>query len=309
MHVFDVSQRKIVHRLIVGPQPHGIAAPADARVVYLSIEANGRDRGELLWINPRTFEISHRMNVGREPHAIACTPDGRWIYVPCRDEHYWVIDAERREVVKKIRTGGRPHNTQASPDGRYMYLSPMGAPERVTIVDVAAGHEVVGEIPFAGSVRPSALSADNRLFFQHVDGLNGFQVADIAGREVIATVGHQEGLGWFRFPIKKLGWFSFGGGFNRCHGLAVRPDQQEIWSCCGEHVAVHSLLQPDYPQTHTIAMPDDVYWLTFSPDSRYAFVAVSDKNQVAMVGARTKEIVLHIAVGRKPKRNLVIALD
>ena len=67
---------------------------------------------------------------------------------------------------------------QVSRDGRLALLSPLGNGAQVTVVDVKAGHEVVGEISFAGSVRPSALSLDGRLF-QHVDGLNGFQVADV----------------------------------------------------------------------------------------------------------------------------------
>ena len=98
IHVFDLESRKLVRRLVVGPEPHGIAAPADARVVYVTLEANDRPRGELLWIDPHAYRIRHRMEICREPHAIATTPDGRWIYVPCRDEHYWVVDAERREV-------------------------------------------------------------------------------------------------------------------------------------------------------------------------------------------------------------------
>ena len=82
----------------------------------------------------------------------------------------------------------------------------MGPPKRVTIVDVNAGHKVIGEIPFANSVRPPALAADNKRFFQHVDGLVGFQVADIASRKVIATVKHN-------IPEK------YKGKSSRCHGL------------------------------------------------------------------------------------------
>ena len=77
-------------------------------------------------------------------------------------------------MITKIETGGRPHNTTVSPDGKRMYLSPMGGPKRVTIVDIAAGHKVIGEIPFEDSVRPPAISGDEKLFFQHIDGLLGF---------------------------------------------------------------------------------------------------------------------------------------
>jgi hypothetical protein len=304
IHVFDVGSRRLTHRLVVGPEPHGIASPQDGRVVLVSLEANGRARGELLWIDPSSFEIRHRLPVGPEPHAIAVTPDGRWVYVPCRDEHYWVVDARRREVVTRIHTGGRPHNTQISRDGRFAFLSPMGEPARVTIVDIQAGHRVVGEIPFAGSVRPPALSANGRKLFQHVDGLNGFQVADVAERRVVATIEHDRSLGWFA-PHPKLGWLG-PSGFQRCHGLAIRPGHSEIWSVCGAGVAVHDIASPAYEQRAHVELETKGYWITFALDGGLAFIAQSDAGRVAVVDAVTKRVVADLAVGRGPKRNLVV---
>jgi DNA-binding beta-propeller fold protein YncE len=306
IHVFDLESRRLVRRLVVGPEPHGIAAPADGRIVYVSLEANGRPRGELLWIDPRSYEIRHRMELCREPHALAATPDGRWLYVPCRDGNYWVVDAEERRVVTRVRTGGRPHNTQLSRDGRLALLSPMGTPGRVTIVDVTAGHAVVGEIPFAGSVRPSALSADGRLF-QHVDGLNGFQVADVRRRQVVATVEHRTPLGWI-LVHPRLGWAG-PAGFQRCHGLAIRPDQREIWSACGASVTIHEIEGASYSEVARIELDDEAYWLTFSPDGRWALVALADADQVVAVDAASREIVARFPAGAGPKRNLVVELE
>lgn len=306
IHIFDVPNRRLVHRLQVGPQPHGIAASRDGRVIFVSLEASGQKAGELLWIDPVTLTIQARLPVGLEPHAIAATPDGRWVYVPCRDGNYWVIDTQSRRVAKRIRTAGRPHNTQISADGRFAYLSPMGEPKRVTIVDVPAGHQVVGEIPFGASVRPPALSPDGRWLFQQIDGLNGFQVADTERRQVVATVRHRNDLGWFQ-PVKSLGWLSFA-GLRRCHGLAVRPDQEEIWSTCGNWLNVHSLSVAGYPQTDAVRLPAPAYWLTFSPDGTQAFVALSDAGVVAIVDAASKEVSALLAAGRKPKRNLALGL-
>jgi YVTN family beta-propeller protein len=306
IHVFDLESRTLVRRLVVGPEPHGIAAPADARVVYVSLESNGRALGELLWIDPRAYTVQHRMALCREPHALATTPDGRWIYVPCRDEHYWVIDAEKKEVVTRIHTGGRPHNTQISRDGRTAFLSPMGTPSRVTIVDIEAGHEVVGEIAFAASVRPPALSDDGRLF-HHVDGLNGFQVADISRRDVVATVEHRTSLGWF-LVHPKLGWLGTS-GLRRCHGLAIRPDQREIWSACGASVTIHEVAGSAYRELARVALESKAYWLTFSPDGRWALVALSEADRVAVIDTKSRQVVAHLPVGVGPKRNLVIELD
>jgi DNA-binding beta-propeller fold protein YncE len=306
VHVFSLERLERVQRLVVGPEPHGIAAPADAHVVYVSVEANDNARGELLWIDPRHYAIRHRMELCPEPHALATTPDGRWIYVPCRDRHYWVVDGEARKVVTRIRTGGRPHNVQISDDGRTALLSPMGERARVTVVDIEAGHRVVGEIAFAASVRPPALSSDGRLF-QHVDGLNGFQVADVPSRRVVATVEHRNPLGWF-LVHPMLGWLG-PAGFQRCHGLALAPGRREIWSACGATVTIHDVARPLYPEIGRIDLPGKAYWLTFSPDGRWALVALSDLGSVAVVDAARQRIVAHLEAGAAPKRNLVIDLE
>ncbi len=297
-HIISIPDHKVVKRLDVGAQPHGIASSADASVVYISLEAYAKSQGELIWVDPRSYEIQHRMTIGPKPNHLACTPDGRWVYVPCNDENYWVIDGEARRLVKIIHTGGRPHNTTCSPDGRWMYLSPIGSPRRVVIVDVLNDHQVVGHIPFSDSVRPPALSLDNKRFYQNVDNLIGFEVADIASRKLIARIEHT-----IRPEFKDVA--------SRCHGLAIRPDQKEIWSCNVEHkmVHVHDATKPDYPQIATIPMIGRVYWLCFSPDSKYAYVAVRSAQKTCVVDTATKKVIAHVGVGKVPKRNLVITLD
>lgn len=298
VHVIDVATQQVVKHLEVGPNPHGIAAPDDASVVFLAIENMQGAHGELLWVNPRTYEISDRLEIGPQPNQIACTPDGHFVYIPCNDETYWVIDAQKKEVVTKIHTGGRPHNTQASRDGKRMFLSPMGNPFRVTMVDVESGHQVIGEIPFGNSVRPPALSNDGKRLYQHIDGLMGFQVADVEQRKVIATVEH-------KIPpaLAKEG--------SRCHGLALRPDQKEIWSCNTAHklVHVHDVTRDDFPEIAAVPMIGQVYWLCFTPDSKFCYVSVRSENKICVVETESKQVVTHISVGDTPKRNLVITLS
>jgi YVTN family beta-propeller protein len=297
VHVIDTATNRVIKRIEVGPQPHGIAAPDDAHLVFIAIEAFKKKTGELIAVNPRSYEIAWRMDVGPKPNQIACTPDGQFVYVPCNDGNYWVIDAKTRKVVTKIETGGRPHNTKCSRDGRNMYLSPMGSPKRVTIVDVKDKHKVIGHIPYRASVRPPALAPDNKRHYQNIDGLIGFQVSDIKSRKVIATVSHT-------IPEK------YKGKKSRCHGLAIRPDQKEIWSCNVEHqtVHIHDITKDDFPETHALPMIGRIYWLCFSPDSKYAYLAVRSKSKVCVVDAQTKKVVTHIEVGNTPKRNMVITL-
>jgi len=304
IHVFDAETGALVHRLVVGPEPHGLAATADHRTVFVTLEANGQRHGELLWIDAASFEITRRMEVCREPHALAAAPDGRWLYVPCRDGRYWVVDGETGDVVRRIETGGRPHNTQISSDGRWAYLSPMGAPQAVTVVDIQSDHAVAGEIAFTAAPRPSALSADGRWLAQHVDGLNGFEAADTRSQRIVTTIDHSTPLDGF-VQLGSLGRLGFG-GFERCHGLSIRPDQSEIWSLCGDTLTIHAFMPPHFPELAAIALPSNGYWLTFAPDSGFAYVALADAGEVAMIDATTREIVMRLRVGEAPKRNLVL---
>ncbi len=295
VHIFDVHTLELIRRIEVGPNPHGISATADGRTVHVAIENFGGEEGELIWIDTVTSKITDRINIGPKPNENECTPDGRWIYIPCDDGKYWVVDGEEKKVVTKIETGGRPHNTTVSPDGKRMYLSPMGTPKRVTIVDVYGGHKVIGEIPFDNVVRPPSISADEKLFFQNIDGLLGFQVADIVARKVIHTVEHR-----IAEDKRKVN--------SRCHGLGVRPDQKEIWSCNVEHttVHIHELTSGEYEEVAAVEMPGRIYWVSFTPDSKYGFVSVRSKQQIAVVDCETKEIVKLLPVGREPKRTQVI---
>ncbi len=295
VHVFTVPEHELVRRIEVGPEPHGIASPDDASVIYVSIEDFEAPQGELLWIDPRTYEITHRLTIGPEPNQIACTPDGKFIYVPCKDGQYWVIDGHQKKVVTKIRTGGRPHNTQASRDGKLMYLSPMGSPKRVTIVDLHDGHKVIGEIPFDNVVRPPALAPDGKRIYQQIDGLLGFQVADTTSRTVFATVPHN-----IREEFRTIG--------SRCHGLAIRPDQKEIWSCNLNHkiVHIHDITTDEFPEIGQVPMIDHIYWLCFSPDSKYAYISIRGASKIAVVDTHTKKVLKHLSVGDTPKRSIVI---
>ena len=116
VHVVDVSTHRVIKRVEVGPNPHGIAAPDDAHVIYIAIENFKSPVGELLWVNPRTYKVEHRLPIGSKPNQLACTPDGRWVYVPCNDGKYWVIDGLHRKVVKKISTGGPQARINAPSD-------------------------------------------------------------------------------------------------------------------------------------------------------------------------------------------------
>jgi YVTN family beta-propeller protein len=295
--VIDVATNKAVGRIEVGPHPHGIAAPASQDVNYVTIEGHGRDKpGELVWIDPQTDKVTRRMDIGPEPNQLAVTPDGKFAYVPVNDGHWEVIDLNKGKIIERLfaGSGSRPHNTLCSADGKHIYLAPMGSPKRVFVADTAT-HKLVGEIPFSNVVRPIALTADEKRLYVNVDGLVGIEVADVAARKMIQRVPAE-----LTAEQKKVA--------SRSHGIGIRPDGKEVWTCDVEHYLVQVFdVTGDRPkQTHTIPIGSQVYWLTFRPDGNVCYVSARGASAVAAVDTATKEVVARIAVGKEPKRLLIV---
>jgi YVTN family beta-propeller protein len=290
--VIDVATNKVLGRIEVGSHPHGIAVPASQDVIYVTIE--GSKPGRLVTIDPHIDKVVRSMDVGPAPNQLAVTPDGNFAYVPCSDGFWDVVDLKEQRLIKRIQTGGRPHNTLCSADGKHIYLAPMGSPKKVTIVDVSL-QEPVGTISFSDVVRPIALSKDEKRLYANVDGLVGLEVADIEKRERIHRIPAE-----LSPELRKVA--------SRSHGLAIRPDQKEIWECDVEHKEVHIYdLSGDNPkQVATIPIGSQVYWLTFRPDGKICYVSARGGNAVAAVDVQTRKIVARLPVGKEPKRLLVV---
>jgi len=297
--VIDVATNKPIKTIEVGPHPHGIATPAAQDVIYVTIEGNGRDKpGELVWIDPQTDKVTRRMDIGSEPNQLAVTPDGKFAYVPVVDGHWEVIDLAKGKIIERIfaGSGSRPHNTLCSADGKHMYLAPMGSPKKVLIADTST-HKVVAEIPLGNVVRPIALSPDEKRLYANVDGLVGIEVADLATNKMIQRVPAE-----LTAEQKKVA--------SRSHGIGVRPDGKEVWTCDVENkqVQVFDLTGEKPKQIHTVPIGTQVYWLTFRPDGKVCYVSARGGKAVAAVDTATKEIIARIPVGKEPKRLLVVTL-
>jgi YVTN family beta-propeller protein len=289
--VVDVATNKVLSRIEVGPHPHGIAAPVSGDLLLVTVEGG---KGELVWIDPATDKVVRRMPTGPAPNQLAVTPDGKFAYVPVGGGIYQVVDVAEAKIVDKIVTGGQPHNTVCSADGRHMYLAPMGGKKMVFVVDVAS-RKVVGEIRFSGSVRPIAITKDEKKFFAQVDGLVGIEMADVATRKMVHRVPAEVDP-----ELQKIN--------SRSHGLGVRPGDKEVWDCDVERKQVHvyDITSEKPRQVATIPIGGTVYWLTFDAEGKFGYVSALSRSEVAVVDAAKREVVARIPVGKAPKRLLVV---
>jgi YVTN family beta-propeller protein len=296
--VVDVATNRAIRTIQVGPHPHGIALPESQKVIFITIET---DPGQLVWLDPVSDKVIRRMEIGPRPNQLAVTPDGKFAYIPVDDGNWEVVDTEAAKIVDRIHTGGRPHNTLCSADGKHMYLAPMAKsaqdnPSVVFVVDVAS-RKVIGKLNFSDAVRPIALSRDEKRFYANIDNLIGMEVADVSEPKHVDRVPAE-------IPEKQRKVPS------RSHGIGIRPDQKELWTCDVNHhlVYVFDITSQVPRQIATIPMGGEVYWLTFTPDGKTCYVSVRGKNQVAAVDTNTKKILTRIPSGEMPKRLIVVTL-
>jgi YVTN family beta-propeller protein len=293
IHVIDPATNKVIKRIEVGPQPHGLVATEDGSRIFITIENTEGEQGELVWFDPVADTVTRRMTIGPRPNQPACTPDGKLIYIPCDDATWWVVDTAKGEVLKKIATGGRPHNTLCSPDGKRMYLGPKGS-YHVLIADTTT-HKLIGEIPLSDAPRPIALSKDEKRLYANVDTLIGFEVADLTSRKVIHRVEAE-------VPEELLRKAS------RSHGIGLRPDEKELWMSDVYHdrMYVFDLTVAPPKQIATIVMKGGGYWLCFSPDGKYCYVSERIGDTVAVIDTATRQTVARVEVGKAPKRVMIV---
>ncbi len=278
--VFDMDQgHRFVKRIPTfdvapGEEPEnikGIAANARTRRVYITtpkrVAAFDLATERLVW--NRTYEGGC--------DRLAISPDGKILYVPSFEGPHWhALDAMTGDVLAKIVTGSGAHNTIYGPDGRSVYLASLRSP-MLAVADPRT-HKVVKEVgPFTKPVRPFTINAAQTLCFVNVNELLGFEVGDLKTGKMLHRV---EVTGYEKGPVKRHGCPS--------HGIALTPDEKEIWLADGANSAIHVFDATVSPpkQIATIKVRDQPGWITFSLDGRYGYPSTGD-----VIDVKTRRIL------------------
>lgn len=208
---------------------------------------------------------------------LALSPDGRILYVPSFEGPHWtVVDAETGDVRATIVTNSGAHNTVYGPDGRRVYLAGLKSP----LLDVAdpVVNKVVQRVgPFSNVVRPFTVNGAQTLCFVNVNDLLGFEVGDLRTGKMIHRV---EVAGFTKGPVKRHGCPS--------HGVALTPDERELWLADGANSMIHIFDARAMPPTQvaSIKVRDQPGWITFSLDGRHAYPSTGE-----IVDTKTRQIV------------------
>jgi len=299
VHLIDPDTNKVVGEIDGIPVNHGVTAAPDGSRIYVSGEAETA----LKVIDAQTLEIIKSIPLSARPNNIAVTPDGSKVYVGiiAPPGSIDVIDTRTLEVVKTIDVPGGIHNIYVTPDGRNVVAGSI-AGRRLTVLDTATDQEVwawEGE-----AIRPVAISAKpdgstDKLFIQ-VSGHHGFVVVDWDTRTEVARVSLPD------VPPEQRYDSTYNGA--PAHGIGVAPDGKTVWSTSrmNSHVYVYSL--PDLELVGGVPTGTDPDWVTFTPDSKLAYVANAESNTVSVIDMQSLTEVTQIPVGESPKRNGTILM-
>jgi len=227
---------------------------------------------------------------------MAISPDGRILYVPSFESAHWnVVDADTGDVVKKIETKSGAHNTIYARDGSRVYMAGLRSP-LLSVAD-ARTHRVVQTVgPFSKPIRPFTVNGRGTLVFVNVNDLLGFEVGDLQTGKMLHRVQIQ---GYEPGPVKRHGCPS--------HGIALTPDEKELWVVDGANNALHVFDAAVMPprQATTIKLRDFPGWISFSIDGRQAYSSTGE-----IIDSSTKKIVATLTdeAGRQVQSEKVLEL-
>src|SRR3954454_16514331 len=280
--VFDINDK---HRFVKRIRLDGYGEDKSGKVLNVKgICANARTGRlyistlqQLLCVDLLTNKVIWQKAFDLGCDRMSITPDGKVIYLPSLENKCWyIVDAGTGNEITRLVLNSKSHNTIVGLDGKRAYLAGLGSPY---LAEVSTDNQTVETKvgPFGNFIRPFTINGAQSRVFANVNGLLGFEIGDLKSGKVLDRV---EVKG---FPIgkpKRHGCPS--------HGIALSPDEREIWLCDSFNSCIHVFDATVSPpkQGLTISLREQPGWVTFSIDGTYAYASTGE-----VIDAKTKKIV------------------
>lgn len=298
--IIDPATNKVVGVIEGIEVNHGAAAAPDGSRYYISNEAEST----LDVVDTKTLKVTKSIPLSGHPNNISISRDGKRVYVAIVQAPgaVDVIDTASMARVKTIPAKGGVHNTFVTPDGKYVIAGSIVG-KNLTVINQAT-EEPVWSLNFENGVRPIAFekNADGstkRMFVQ-ISNLHGFAIIDFDSRKEIGRVVLPDVPGKTKETEGVQG--------SPSHGIGITPDGKILWATSKWYGYVFAYSMPDLKLLGSVPVGDDPDWLTFTPDSKYVYVACAGSNWDTVVDVKTMKALTHIPVGQVPKRNITALL-
>jgi DNA-binding beta-propeller fold protein YncE len=283
--VFDVNNgHRFVKRIptwdyAAGQTPEavrGIAASIATGLLYLTTPT--RLAAFDLITEKKVWEQTYD---GKCCDRLSVSPDGKTLYVPGNGGQQWyVVEAKSGKLLQTVPTpkSDGAHNTIWSVDGTRVFLSGQKS-ATISVADPKTNTVVRTVGPFSNFVRPFTVNGSSTYLFANVNELLGFEIADLKTGKMIHRV-EVEGYTWKGNPRIPHGVPS--------HGVAMSPDEKEVWVADGVNQYVHVFDATVMPpkQFKSIKTREVPAWITFGVGGKYLYLSSGD-----VVDASSKQVV------------------
>ena len=300
MHVIDPATNEIVAEITGVEVIHGVAAAPDGSRLYLSNESTHA----LDVVDTKTLKVRTSIPLSGRPNNVAIHENGERLYVAIRGVGGGVdvIDAVAEEHVSFIRILRGVHNTFMTPDSRYVVAGSIGG-SSATVIDTELERPVFA-FHFEGGVRPFTFDTNpdgsTKNMYVQISNLHGFAVVDWEKRREVRRVVQPD------IPAAERNTYGIQGA--PAHGIKITPDGTSLWSTSKINGSVYAYALPGLEPLGGVKVGVVPDWLTFTPDSRYLYVANAHSNTVSVVDVAERREVAVIPVGQVPKRNITARL-
>ena len=291
--VIDLESFKVIRNIPTGRDVHCVALTPDGRTLFSTSELDHT----LIISDTTTEKILGTVKLPGKPNHCAVTPDGHYVTVPIRDgDSVAIIDVPQQKIVKVLPIK-EPHNSVNTGSNRYTYVTAMSGNE-IDIIDFEK-MDYSAHIPVGGRPRPVVISKDGRTMYVAVSYLHGFNVVDIPEKKVIERVEMPSEHPGPPRPRK------FESPDTYTHGLALTPDESELWvtSLLDDSVYFYDMKTKKF--TGHMATGDGPNWVVFTPGGKLGVVSNTDSDDVAIFNVKEHREVARVKVGHAPKRMAV----
>jgi len=298
--VFDIdNNHKFVKRIPTwsipaGKEPENVKGiEASARTGKLYVSTIKR----LACIDLKSEKMEWDKELPGGCDRMALSPDGKILYVPSFEGPHWnVVNALTGAVITTVVNNSAAHNTIFSPDGKEVYMAGLKSP-LLSVAD-AKTHKVTKTVgPFSQSIRPFTINGAQTLCFVNVNALLGFEIGDMRTGKMLHRVevqGHKMG------PVKRHGCPS--------HGIAMTPDEKEIWLADGHNSMIHVFDSTVMPPKQITSLPvrDQPGWITCTIDGRLTY---SSSGEVFDTKSKKLITTLEDETGRHVGSEKILEID
>jgi hypothetical protein len=261
----------------------GMAASPALNMVFVST------RGHLYAINLLTEKVvwKNAYEPGTCCERGQVTPDGLTMEVGSDLKNFHrVIDLRTGNVKGIIQTPQSMfnHNMNMSPDGKTVFDAPNG--NTMTIADMDT-MKATGTITFSDHVRVFVINHDATRVYANLNNLLGFEIADVKTRKVIKRVEAPAEMWKAKWADPNQHFYGHGAPM---HGIAMTPDESEIWipDAINNQVLVYDNTGewPKLDLAKSIKTEAPNGWITMGLDGKLAYMASGD-----VVDVKTHKIV------------------